>query len=261
MGTPKNKVERAASEHVRRQWLLRVEAEYRSAVLTQELTLWLMQAGASPDLIHDGLRIVEDELAHAELSMATYQTAGGVGGPTLARETLSLPRDPREPLEHAILRVGVDVFCLGETVAVPLFKNLREGCTVPVARRALDRILRDEVRHRAFGWTLLEWLLASPDAPALRGLIARELPQWFGRILRCYAPTQAIGLEAVAEADRAWGLMAPARYAAVVARTWERDWRPRFARLAIDAEPAWRSALSAARIEPQGGLEAPTGAR
>lgn len=81
-----------ANDHVRQQWLMRVEAEYRSAVLTQELTLWLMQAGASPDLIHDGLRIVEDELMHAELSMETYLAAGGTHGPTMARETLTLPR-------------------------------------------------------------------------------------------------------------------------------------------------------------------------
>lgn len=53
---------------------------------------------------------------------------------------------------------GTRVFCLGETVAVRLFKRLREGATVPVARAALDRVLTDEVRHRDFGWLLLEWL-------------------------------------------------------------------------------------------------------
>ncbi len=235
-----------ATEHVRRQWLLRVEAEYRSAVLTQELTLWLMQAGASPDLLHDGLRIADDELVHAELSMETYLAAGGARGPTLARETLSLPRRANDPLEHDIARVGVDSFCLGETVAVPLFKNLREGCHVPVARKALDRILRDEVRHRDFGWTLLAWLLETPRAPALRALIDRELPVWFGRIRRSYAPAYAGKLDTISDVDRQWGLMAPARYAAVVERTWERDWKPRFSKLEIDAAPAWEAAKTSA---------------
>jgi hypothetical protein len=32
----------------------------------------------------------------------------------------------------------VEVFCLGETIAVRLFKRLRTGCTAPAARRALD---------------------------------------------------------------------------------------------------------------------------
>lgn len=231
----------AASEAVRTEWLHRVEAEYRSAVLTQELTLWLMQAGASPDLLHDGVRIADDELVHAELSMDVYTAAGGDRGPTLDRETLSLPRHHDEPLEHDITRVGVDVFCLGETVAVPLFKNLREGCAVPVARKALDRVLRDEVRHRAFGWDLLGWMLATPLGPALRALVLRELPQWFGRIRRSYAPAYAGALVAISDSDRRWGLMPPARYGEVVARTWERDWRPRFAKLGIDAAPAWEA--------------------
>lgn len=231
-----------ANDHVRQQWLLRVEAEYRSAVLTQELTLWLMQAGASPDLIRDGLRIVDDELVHAEISMETFLAAGGSGGPTLARETLALPRRRGESLEVEITRVAVDSFCLGETVAVPLFKNLREGCTVPVARKALDRILRDEVRHRAFGWTLLEWMLESPHGPDLRALIDRELESWFRRIRRSYAPAYAERMDTIGEVDRAWGLMAPARYGAVVERTWTRDWKPRFEKLQIAADASWEAA-------------------
>jgi hypothetical protein len=176
--------------------------------------------------------------------MQTYTAAGGTQGPTLARETLSLPRRVSEPLEHDIVRVGVDVFCLGETVAVPLFKNLRDGCTVPTARKALDRILLDEVRHRDFGWMLLEWLFDTPLGDALRALVVRELPRWFERIRQCYAPAFAGTLDTISENDRRWGLMAPARYAHVVERTWERDWKPRFAQLSIDATTAWTQATS-----------------
>jgi hypothetical protein len=228
-----------ASDAVRNEWLRRVEAEYRSATITQHLTLWLMQVAASPDLLHAGLRIAEDELVHAELSMDTYTAAGGAAGPTLARESLGLRRRESDPLEWDVLRVGVEVFCLGETVAVPLFKNLREGCTVEIARRALDRILVDEVRHRDFGWTLLEWmLLDTPHGEALRGLIDRELPMWFQRIRASYGA--AAGRDGtIPEGDQAWGLMAPSRYAEVLERTFERDWLPRFARLDIAAAPAW----------------------
>ena len=42
-------------------------------------------------------------------------------------------------------------FCI---VAVRLFSRLRQNAAEPVALAALDRILRDEVRHRDFGWTL-----------------------------------------------------------------------------------------------------------
>lgn len=234
-----------ATEHVRAQWLLRVEAEYHSAALTQELTLWMTQAGVSPDLLHDGLRIADDELMHAALSMDVYLAAGGTRRPTLSRSSLAIPRRAGDPLEHDIVRVGVDGFCLGETVAVPLFRRLREGCSVPVARKALDRILRDEVRHRDFGWELLSWMLDTPLGADLRALVARELPAWFARIRRSYAPAFAERLDTVHDLDRAWGLMAPARYRAVVDRTWERDWKPRFTALDIDASPAWELAARA----------------
>src|SRR5258706_410275 len=66
-----------ASDLVRVEWLRRVEAEYRSAAITQQLALWLIQIGASPDLIRAGLRIVSDELTHSEMSHRVYAAARG----------------------------------------------------------------------------------------------------------------------------------------------------------------------------------------
>jgi hypothetical protein len=238
-----------APERVRGEWLRRVEAEYRSAAITQHLTLWLIQMGASPDLIAAGLRIVRDELAHASLSHRTYVAAGGSDAPRMARESLELPRRPRDPLEFDVSRTCLEVFCLGETVAVRLFKELRERCKVPVARHALDRVLRDEVRHRDFGWLLLDALLASPMEREIRELIVRELPRAFVRIRQMYAPfdsTKPTNLGVAAERERpldasetAWGLMPAARYGELLRRTFERDYVPRFARAGIDARAAW----------------------
>lgn len=228
----------AASDRVRREWLRRVEAEYRSAAFTQHFTLWLIQIGAPPDLLTDGLRIVGDELIHAELSHTVFADAGGVGTPHLHRETLGLLRRESVPLEVDVLRVTVDVFCLGETVAVRLFKRLRAGCKVPSARRALDRILRDEVRHRDFGWTTLEWLLQTPLETSLREALGRELPAQLARLQRNYggiagtAETARDALE-FPESERAWGLMPVSEYVAAVGETIERDYAPRFERLGI----------------------------
>jgi len=226
-----------ASNGVRGEWLRRVEAEYRSAAITQQLTLWLIQIGASPDLIRAGLRIVSDELTHAEMSHRVYTAAKGEQTPKLARETLGA-RPQEGPLEHAVVRVAADVFCLGETVAVPLFKELRAVCEVPAARRALDRILRDEVRHRDFGWTLVGWLFETSLAPALRRIVVDELPTYFARIRRSYAPAGA-NRGGIAPSDAVWGLMPAAKYADVLLRTLERDWIPRFKKLDVDAEAAW----------------------
>ncbi len=230
-----------ASPLVRAEWLRRVEAEYRSAVVTQELTLWLMKVGASPDLIRAGLRIAKDEMTHADLCFRTYAEAGGEAGPVLPRETLGLRRREGEPLEHDVLRVCVDAFCIGETVAVPLFQRLRAGCSVAGPRRVLDRVLRDEVRHRDFGWALLGWLLELPLAPALRELVERELPSYFGRMRRAYAPQGTKPSAAFSSDDRAWGLMPIAEYAEVLERTVDKDWVRLFAEHGFDATKAWRA--------------------
>lgn len=240
----------AASEAVRSEWARRVTAEYRSAAITQHLTLWLIQIAASPDLIHDGLRIVKDELAHAEMSHRTLVAAGGEVTAPIARETLGLRRREDEPLEASVARTCVEVFCLGETVAVPLFKVLREGCTVPAARRTLDRVLRDEVRHRDFGWALLGHLLEMPEAAAARALVTRELPGMFVRIRKSYAPAGGEHLVTISDEDRSWGLMPVARYRQVLERAVGRDYEPRFKAHGFDARTAWEAGLTPPRAEP-----------
>ncbi len=222
---------------VQGEWRARIAAEYTSAAVTQHLVLWLMQAGAPPDLIDEGLAIVADELAHSRLSHDVYVAAGGSAPPVLDPTQLGLARVSDELLLD-ILRVAVRVFCLGETVAVPLFQHLRAPCTEPVAKLALDRILRDEVRHREFGWDLLDWLLTLEAR--LADAVAAMLPAMFRELARSYG----LGNTAVAsddgsmpDAERAWGLAPPREYAGVLARTVERDYRPRFAARAI-AMPA-----------------------
>jgi len=237
-----------ASEAVRDEWLRRVQAEYTSAAITQNFTLWLMQIAASPDLIRSGLRIAWDEMVHARLSHKTYVAAGGTQAPELLRERLLLKRDESEPLENAVMRVTLNTYCIGETVAVPLFKRLRESCEQPVARRALDRILRDEVRHRAFGWTTIEWLLEGPMATQMRAVAEQALPVFFSKIQISYGASLK-HLAAMPAEDRAWGLMPPAEYAAIVERTLTRDWVPRFGAVGIDANAAWERSR---RLAPTG---------
>lgn len=228
-----------ATDRVRREWLRRVEAEYRSAALTSNLVLWLIQIGASPDLIADAQRIVSDEMAHAELSHAVYTDAGGTGTPRIVRETLALRRRPSDPLEHDVLRSGVEIFCLGETVAVRLFKELRAECTVASARVALDRVLVDEVRHRDFGWDLLAWLLDHPAGGELAALLGRELPSMFQRLRGNYAPPGAAEDVQMDSIERSWGLMPSAWYGDILKSSYERDYLPRFEELGVDAESAW----------------------
>jgi hypothetical protein len=218
-----------SSERVRQEWRARIAAEYTSAAMTQHLVLWLIQAGGPPDLIDAGLAIVADELAHSRLSHEVYVAAGGSLPPALAREQLGLVRE-HDRLEDDILRVCVRMFCLGETVAVPLFRHLREACTEPTAKAALDRILRDEVRHRDFGWDLLDWLLTIDDGVSAR--VTSWLPGMLADLERSYGTGNDVVASddgAIDKADRAWGLAAPRDYAEILQRTVDRDWVPRFA--------------------------------
>jgi len=210
------------TDRVQREWTRRIEAEYRSSAQTQHLTLWLIQLGAPRELIDDGLRIVQDELDHAELSAAVAREAGSQAAPALVQDELLL-RVPPGTLAERALFATLEVFCLGETVAVPLFTELRRACTVPVARRALDRILKDEVRHRQFGWDLLDYLCNwDPHLVAVgRGFLAPAL----ARLSHRYGAgtSSEVSLE-----ERAWGLMAPLSYSEILEATLRKEYEPRF---------------------------------
>lgn len=201
--------------------------------------MWLIRLGASPDLIRDGLRIVDDELEHASLSHAVARAAGVEARPQLVQERLGLQRTEGQPLLIDAALQGVDIFCLGETVAVPLFVAMRDTCTVEIARTALDRIVRDEVRHRDFGWTLLEWLTDS-QGDAMRTLVGDALPKLLRGVRASYGQSDyGDRLDEPTEADAHWGLMPSPRYEEILLRTYERDYVPRFARVGIDARAAW----------------------
>lgn len=221
--------EAVASDRVRAEWRNRIAAEYGSAAITQHFVLWLIQIGASPDLIDDGLTIVRDELAHSGLSAEVYTDAGGEEPPAIDRAGLGLPRRADVPLELDVLRAAVQIFCLNETVAVPLFSHLRSTTTVPSARRALDRVLRDEVRHRDFGWACLDWFLTTPMADEVPALVVADLPMLFGYLEQNYGAGGEAGDGGITDDDRAWGLAPPREYAEILRETHERDYRPRFA--------------------------------
>jgi len=227
-----------ASERVRIEWTRRIEAEYRSAALTQQLGHFMLVLGAPEWLVRDATRITTDELAHARLSSAVAAAAGNEAPPAIDRDSLFHHRSGSEPLELTTTRIVLEGFCLGETIAVRLFSAMRKHCDVPVARKALDRILKDEVRHRDFGWDALEWLLAIDASGAIRERATDELPRLLRAQRDSYAPTGIEQEKTLPEADRRWGLIPGATYASVVETTPKRDYAPRLARLGLSVIPA-----------------------
>jgi hypothetical protein len=228
----------AATPAVRSEWTRRIEAEYRSSAITQQLVLWLTQLAVPRELLDDGLRIVADELDHAELSAAVCRSAGATEPPVLVREQLGIARTPENSLEQDAWGATVRYFCLGETVAVPLFRELRAECTQPTAKEALDRILRDEVRHRQFGWDLLDYFCQTDQSSV--PWIDRALPGYFAQLRATYK--KARGQLTVGATERDWGLMPTELYWSILQETVEREYVPRFKECGIDAVAAWKKA-------------------
>jgi len=222
------------------EWSRRVEAEYRSAALTAQLAHWIIQAGLSHDLVRLALEITADELTHAELSAEVVHAAHRVTNsdpvvvsPQIERTSLMYGRE-WEPLELDVTAACLETFCLGETVAVPLFRRLREQATIASARAALDRILADEVKHRDFGWLLFEALLSGQEGALCRDFAITMLPSMVARLAASYG---SLSDELIMSADlRAWGLMPGREYALALGDATRREYRPRLKALGFESQ-------------------------
>jgi len=216
---PGGEVPRAVHE-----WRRRVQAEYRSAAVTAQLVHWMITAGLPEELVGTGLRIVGDELVHARLSQDCVVALGGSDAPQAVDASL-LAEPSSEGVLAALLDSLLSNFLFGETLAVPLFRALRERATHPAVDPVLTRILRDEAVHRAFGWEVLDEMLLL-DPAGVRRRITERLPEVHAQFRASYAPT---GTDIpLSEADQAAGLMPASVYREVFYAT-EPDLKRRFA--------------------------------
>jgi len=119
----------------------------------------------------------------------------------------------------------VRYFCIGETVAVPMFRMLRARATQPMCREVLDIVLRDEARHRQFGWDGLDWLLDA-HGPRVAPAIEAALPGMLAEVGAAYG-AGAQGAATMLPAVEAWGLAPISAYAATVTRALTADVGPR----------------------------------
>jgi hypothetical protein len=190
-------------QRVRREWANRVEAEYRSAAHTAEILHWLIASGVSPDTLAVGHRIVSDELAHAEQSRHVFLAAGGDEATIpIRQDTLTMGIDPNLVFQGRALVAVAQMFCAGETVAVPLFHAMRAGAEEPKVIACLDRIEKDEAVHRAFGWTTLDELLQI-YGPVAHELVQQHVQRIVDGICAVYDSSDA----RLTDTQRAWGLL------------------------------------------------------
>lgn len=219
-------------ERVRRQWVAQVQVEYASAARTAELLHWLIQLGVSPDTLETCRRVVADELVHAELSRDTVVAAGGdAAAIPIDPATLVLTHEQGGSLPARALGAVAAIFCCGESLAVPLFLEMRREATEPAAVTALDRIVKDEAVHRAFGWNALDELLERFGDDG-RALLASRLPAYIEEARTTYTG------RAFERSDvhRAFGLIDIERYEALTETCIQDVLLPRFRALGVLAD-------------------------
>jgi len=205
-----------------------VQAEYRSASLTSELLHLLIVTGVSPDTLETARRIVRDELDHAEICHAVISELGPADQEEIDPNSLFLAHDQGAPAPLRALSAVADLFCCGETVAVPLFLAIRADASEDLVLPALDRIVRDEAVHRKFGWDTAAELL-DMLGPLGAAWLNERVPGYLDKVQTAYRGPERANASATAK----WGLMSPHRYGEIVAETVEQVIRPRFRALGI----------------------------
>lgn len=215
---------------VHAEWARRVAAEYRSAGVAAQVLSWGVAAGVPVALLRVAGRIVNDELDHAELGHRCLVALGGAEEPVdLRTETLRV--DGTDDLLADLVRAVLRDFCLGETLAVPLFAEMRRRADQPAVVPVLDRILADEAVHRAFGWEVLDALITID--PAVVGFATMQLPTLL-QGFRGYAdPPDAPALTGL---ERGCGLLDNTEYGRIFAGTLQEELVPRFTRRGIRVE-------------------------
>ena len=205
------RLDAGATPWTRSTWALRVAMEYRSAAVSSQMLHWALQLGLDNGIVDRLHQLVADELDHVELSRRVHTAAGGLPEDVrVDRDLLAFGYPSDLPLERRALTAALQEFALHESMALEAFLCMRRAPLVPVVRRCIEPICRDEARHRRLGWALLDALLARTGAQDWLRERTRPALQIIEEVYQGQAcPT---------EGERAWGLLSDQDYKKVTAR-------------------------------------------
>lgn len=154
-------------------WSRRAWSEYGAISESPALQIRFCQDRLEPDLqLYFTIR-TQEESRHAETCFMMADKLGGyIEEPyeNVYQKSVSshgvrkMALDPDTPLEAIIAAL---VYA-AEEFTFDVFKYLRDAVTDPVARRIFQLIMRDEVRHCAFGWTYMDYRVKSLTADAIK---------------------------------------------------------------------------------------------
>lgn len=142
-------------------WSRRAWGEYGAISESPALQIRFCQQKHEPDLRFFFTIRTQEEARHAEVCYLMAEKLGGYieepvkteyQGSVSTHGVRRMALDLDIPLEATI----ASLVCAAEEVAFDVFIHLNKITTNPVARKVIQLITRDEVRHCAFGWAYME---------------------------------------------------------------------------------------------------------
>jgi P-aminobenzoate N-oxygenase AurF len=151
-------------------WSRRAWAEYGAISESPALQIRFCQEKQAPDMRLFFTIRSQEESRHAEVCYRMAERLGGYieqpqvqyQGSVATHGVRRLALDPEVPLEGVIAAL----VCAAEEIAFDVFRHLVEIASNPVARQVCRMIMRDEVRHCAFGWQFMAARWPQLDATA-----------------------------------------------------------------------------------------------
>lgn len=150
----------------REYWSRRAWGEYGAISESPALQIRFCQERLEPDLqLFFSIRS-QEEARHAEVCYLLAEHLGGyVEEPFVAHyqgsvATHGIRKMALDP-DFSLPAIIASLVCAAEEIAFDVFKHLCDVTTDPVALQVVKAIMRDEVRHCAFGWYFMNHYLQS----------------------------------------------------------------------------------------------------
>ncbi len=142
------------------EWRETARTEHASVAAFSHLSVNLIALGAPPSLIRAAHADALDEIRHTELCFSIARGLDGAAqGPGPFHDAQFGPRLPRVR-SIALAKLAVDSLldgALHEGISVRLLSATLARCEDPSIREMVREILRDEGRHAAHGWRVVDW--------------------------------------------------------------------------------------------------------
>ncbi len=137
-------------------WFHRMKQEHLAVSAFSLLAGELAEDGVDEVILELVTRAASDELRHAIVCRKLANAiAGKVDAEVRFKGAPRLPMHEGADPSTRVLRHMVEMCCINETCTGIYLTELRARATEPVARAAVDALLRDEIDHGRVGWAYL----------------------------------------------------------------------------------------------------------